>query len=131
MQVHGHLQDAAAQLERGNHEGAQRHLRAAMQSLAPRNLYRHGQVTDDEHRHAREHIALLERHLLDVKDAADVNAPGTTPVGRPSGTAEGPSAFISTAGTPLPARSWIRAGVESAGPKLMSNADDPPLWDAL
>jgi len=81
-----------------------------MQSLTPRNLYRHGQMTDDEHQAAREHIALLERHLLDVKDAEDMNAPAGNPVGRPSGTANGPSAHVSAAGGPLPARSWIKAG---------------------
>jgi hypothetical protein len=92
-------------------------------------------MTDDEHQAAKEHMALLTRHLLDVEDLKDMNAPATNPVGRPSSTAEGPSALISTAGEPLPARSWIRAGQESAGPKLLSNDDDipdgPSLWEGL
>lgn len=136
MQVHGHLRDAARQLERGNTEGAERHLRAAVQSLTPLQLVRHGHMTDDEHQGGKEHMAQLTRHLLQVKDVADteqrneqyrqnraaMNAPGGNPIGPPSGTANGPSAQISTAGQPTPARDWRAAGRQSAGPSLIGGA---------
>lgn len=123
MEIGGHLEDAAGQVEQGNTEGAERHLRAAMQSLTPRNLYRHGHMTDDDHQTARGRLALLDRHLLGVRDLADMNAPASNPIGRPSGTAWGPGQITEPAGHPMPARSWIAAGQQGAGPKLMSNMD--------
>jgi hypothetical protein len=71
MQVGGHLEDAAGDVEEGRYDGAERHLRASMQSLTPLQLVRHGQHTDDEHLAARKHIALLDRHLLGVRDIRD------------------------------------------------------------
>jgi hypothetical protein len=91
-----------------------------MRWLSPRNLYRHGQLADEEHRHAREHIDRLARHLVSVRNLAEMNAPATNPVGRPSGTAEGPGPVTVPAGHPLAARDWRAAGRESAGPKLMT-----------
>jgi hypothetical protein len=142
MQVGGHLEDAAALVEAGNTEGAKRHLRVAAGWLTPRNLYRHGLMTDKEHQATRSHLDLISRHLAGVADIEDMNAPASTPAGRPSGTANGPSEYVSRAGGPLPARSWIKAGGESAGLRLLSNADgariienEPGyldgLWDAL
>ena len=71
-----------------------------------------------------------------------MNAPAGNPAGRPSGTANGPSQCVTAAGGPLPARNWIKAGGQSAGPRLLSNADgariienEPGyldgLWEAL
>ena len=136
MQVHGHLRDAARQLERGNTQGAERHLRAAVQSLTPLNLVRHGHMDDQEHQAGKEHMAQLTRHLLQIKDVADtdqanenyridrraMNAPAGNGIGRPSGTANGPAAPVSTAGQPMPARNWIKEGQQSAGPPLVGGA---------
>jgi hypothetical protein len=134
MQVHGHLRDAARQLERGNHDAAERHMRAAIQSLTPLQLVRHGHLTDDEQGAGKGHMALLTRHLLNIKDISDtadanrnlraaMNAPPTNPIGRPDGTANGPGPVTAPAGKPMPARNWIKAGQQSAGPKLLSNVD--------
>jgi hypothetical protein len=141
MQIGGHLEDAADLVEAGNHEGAKRHLRAAAGWLTPRNLYRHGLMTDAGHQAARSHLDLIGRHLAGIGDLEDMNAPAGNPVGRPSGTANGPSQYV-TAGQPPEPRSWIKAGGQSAGPRLLSNADgariienEPGyldgLWDAL
>jgi hypothetical protein len=144
MQIHGHMRDAARQLDSGNLAGAQRHLRAAIQSLTPTQLYRHGQLTDDDQAVAKAHMADLTRHLLGIKDIEDsqersdrqqaakvMNAPATTPIGRPDGTAAGPDAPISTVGKRLPARSWIKEGQESAGPKLMAGEEPSQVLDLV
>jgi hypothetical protein len=121
MQIGGHLQDAAALVEAGNTEGAQRHLRAAAGWLTTRNLYRHGLMTDKKQAAARGHLDRIGRHLASVKDLEDMNAPAHTGAGPPSGTANGPSQYV-TAGRPPPEpRSWIKAGENSAGERLFSN----------
>ena len=72
MSAHQHLRDAARTLRTGNEEQAQRHLRAAMFSLSPQSLMRHGLHTDDAHIEARQAMHGVHRHLLLVKDIADV-----------------------------------------------------------
>jgi hypothetical protein len=142
MGAHNHLRDAARALDRGSTDAAQRHLRAASGLFTPQNLYRSGHLTDDMHMAGKQHMHSAHRMLLLVKDAEDkgqqeeqvrdakraMNAPQHLGHGRPDGTAEGPSASI---GSPpykrLPARSWVREGVESAGPKLMSRYEDDVL----
>lgn len=76
MITHQHLRDAAAQLDRGNEDGAKRHLRAAMFSLTPQSLMRHGIHTDEGHVHARQamHGTLRHYHLIgDIEDAGAQN----------------------------------------------------------
>jgi hypothetical protein len=138
MGAHNHLRDAASALESGNTEGAQRHLRAAASLFTPQNLTRFGHLHDDTHMAGKQHMHSAHRLILQVKDAEDtkareeqqaqarrvMNAPAHQGLGRPDGTAEGPSAPIGQAPYKrLPARSWIAEGAESAGPKLLSNTD--------
>jgi hypothetical protein len=68
-----HVRDAARTLRAGREEAAQRHLRAAMFTLTPQSLMRNGQHTDDLHTQARDMMHDVHRHLLLVKDIADVN----------------------------------------------------------
>lgn len=73
MVTSGHVRDAAKVLEHGSTEGAKRHLDAAMETLTPRNLIRHG-VTDDEgHAHAKVMMHQINRHRLAVMDIEDAN----------------------------------------------------------
>jgi hypothetical protein len=85
MNVHDHLRDAAKQTEKGNEEAAQRHLRAAMFSLTPQSLMRNGQHTDDAHQAARAAMHGIHRHLLLVKDIADVSARNQAVIRKDSG----------------------------------------------
>lgn len=74
--THDHLTDAAAALDRGNPQGAKRHLQAAMHTLAPGSLYRHGITDDQSHAIARQNVNKINRHLLrvsDVQDAQETN----------------------------------------------------------
>jgi hypothetical protein len=71
MNVHQHLQDAAAQLDRGNTHGANRHLTAAMHQLTPQQLTRHGVMHDAEHVAAKQNMNLISRRQLQIKDIAD------------------------------------------------------------
>jgi hypothetical protein len=135
MGAHNHLRDAARSLDRGHTEGAQRHIRAAIQMFTPLSLMRHGHLEDEAHTQGKQHMDSAHRMLLLVKDAEDhgyreqdqraaraaMNAPNTTPVGRPSGTANGPAAPGPMEPNKLPARDWRAAAAQSAGPKLMSN----------
>jgi hypothetical protein len=116
----GHLRDAAGALEHGNTEGAKRHLRAAMNTLQPASLYRHGILDDEGHTSARQHLAEIHRGFLHVADIEDteqkhldkaVNAPGRTSAGPPDGAAAGPA-------SPAPQGSRQFSNVlEFAGPK--------------
>lgn len=73
MVTSGHLRDAAKVLEHGSVEGAKRHLDAAMETLVPRNLYRHG-ITDDEgHAQAKTLMHQINRHRLAVMDIEDAH----------------------------------------------------------
>jgi hypothetical protein len=74
LTVHEHVRDAARMLRAGNEEASQRHLRAAMFALTPQSLMRNGQHTDDAHLAARQAVHGVHRHLLLVKDIADVAA---------------------------------------------------------
>jgi hypothetical protein len=66
-----HLRDAARVLQHGSTNGAKRHLDAAMETLTPRNLMRHG-ITDDEgHATAKHHMHEINRHRLGVMDIED------------------------------------------------------------
>ena len=72
--AHQHVRDAARVLRSGNEEAAQRHLRAAIFALTPQSLHRQGVHNDDGHTAARTAMHGVHRHLLLVKDIADVAA---------------------------------------------------------
>lgn len=91
LPAHQHLRDAARTLRAGNEEAAQRHLRAAMFSLTPGSLMRNGQHTDDLHITARQGMHGLHRHLLLVKDIADVAARNQAAITRDSYGGDPPS----------------------------------------
>jgi hypothetical protein len=67
----GHLRDAARVLEHGSLDGAKRHLDAAMETLTPRNLLRHGIADDDGHALAKRYMHQIHRHRLNVQDIED------------------------------------------------------------
>jgi hypothetical protein len=85
MNVHDHLRDAARQVEAGDEEGAQRHLRAAFFSLTPQSLHRSGLFTDDAHTGARQAMHAVHRHILLVKNIADADAKNQEAIRRDSG----------------------------------------------
>lgn len=73
-----HLRDAANALDRtpGGAKGAERHLTAAIHTLAPLSLHRHGIMDDANHTRARRSMDAVNRHLLlvqDIKDAEEAN----------------------------------------------------------
>ena len=74
MTVHRHMAEAATQVEAGNEEGALRHLRAAVYSLQPLSLRRHGLHDDDSHIAARRTLEEVIRHHHLVKDIQDADA---------------------------------------------------------
>jgi hypothetical protein len=69
-----HLRKAATLVQSGMHDGAKRHLDAAMELMTPRNLIRHG-ITDDEG-HAQAKMAMHQTnvHRLGVMDIQDTEA---------------------------------------------------------
>jgi hypothetical protein len=69
-----HLRDAARALESGNYPGAKRHLQAAMHTMAPMSLTRHGVLDDDGHSKAKVNMDLINRHHLLVADLEDGEA---------------------------------------------------------
>jgi hypothetical protein len=73
MVTAGHVRDAARVLEHGSLEGAKRHLDAAMETLTPRNLYRHGVTDDGGHAHAKTLMHQIHRHRLAVMDIEDAH----------------------------------------------------------
>ena len=91
MSAHQHLRDAARTLRSGNEEAAQRHLRAAMFSLSPQSLMRHGLHTDDAHIEARQSMHGVHRHLLLVKDIQDAGAKNRAAIERRAGEDEAAS----------------------------------------
>ena len=95
----GHLRDAARELDRGNTEGAQRHLRAGIGDLQPVNLYRHGITDDLGHTGARQHLTSIHRQLLNVKDVEDATARHRAPLPG-GGPSFAPSAIEGEAVTP-------------------------------
>lgn len=84
LSVHQHVRDAARMLRAGQEEAAQRHLRAAMFALTPQSLMRNGIHTDDPHVAARDAMHRVHRHLLLVKDIADVAAKNRAAINRDS-----------------------------------------------
>ena len=84
LAVHDHVRDAARTLESGNEEASQRHLRAAMYSLTPQSLMRNGVHDDLGHISARQAVHGVHRHLLLVKDIADVAAKNQAAIRRDS-----------------------------------------------
>jgi hypothetical protein len=76
MTTHAHVRLAARQVEKGNEDGAIRHLQAAMRSLSPNSLQKHGIHVDDAHIAARQSMqsAVLHYHMVkDIQDAAAKN----------------------------------------------------------
>ncbi len=73
----GHLRDAALMLSSGHTDSAKRHLDAAMETLIPRSLYRHGVHHDGEHAAAKRHMLEINRHRLGVMDIEDVRTRNT------------------------------------------------------
>lgn len=113
----GHLRDAARELDRGNTEGAQRHLRAGINDLQPVNLYRHGITDDQGHTGARQHLTSIHRHLLNVRDVEETMHPpprAPMPGGGPSFS---PSAIEGEAAT----------GGYKAGNQAMNAPGKPPI----
>jgi hypothetical protein len=69
-----HLRKAATLVQSGMHDGAKRHLDAAMELMTPRNLIRHG-ITDDEgHATAKMAMHQINVHRLGVMDVQDTEA---------------------------------------------------------
>ena len=66
-----HVRDAARLTETGRHDGAKRHLDAAMNVLTPQSLVRHGIKDDEGHATAKHHLHQVHRHLLTVQDIED------------------------------------------------------------
>lgn len=71
LPVHKHVRDAAAALDRSQHDGAIRHLNAACASLAPLQIRRMGISDDEGHKDAKLFMDQAHRHLLLVKDHQD------------------------------------------------------------
>jgi hypothetical protein len=69
-----HLRDAARALESGNHAGSKRHLMAAMHTMTPLSLMRHGILDDDGHAKAKVNMDLINRHHMLVSDLEDGEA---------------------------------------------------------
>jgi hypothetical protein len=74
MAAHSHVSDAAAAMDGGRPDGAQRHLNAAISSFTPLAMARHG-INDDTSRVAGKALmAEAHRHLPLVRDHADAAA---------------------------------------------------------
>jgi hypothetical protein len=73
MAYHRHCRDAAQAMERGNPDGAIRHLEAGMNVLTPMSLYRHGVTDDDGHALAKLHMDAMNRHTLLIRDFKDAD----------------------------------------------------------
>jgi hypothetical protein len=111
MHTHQHVRDAARALDAGLATAAGRHLEAAMHTLTPLSLMRHGIRDDDGHAMAKQDMNRVYRHSLLVKDYTDLHGetqerigaiydrksalqpPATTPTGGGGGVAQGPGAY--------------------------------------
>jgi hypothetical protein len=71
LPVHMHVRDAASALDDGRHDGAQRHLNAAISSLSPLQIRRAGLAHDEDHQDAKTFMDQAHRHLLLVRDHED------------------------------------------------------------
>jgi hypothetical protein len=77
--AHMHIRDAAAALDDGRHDGAQRHRHAAIASLSPLQIRRAGLAHDDDHADAKLFMSQAHRHLLLVKDHQDAQPRAAQP----------------------------------------------------
>jgi hypothetical protein len=91
MMSHKHLRDAARVIERGQTEGAKRHLDAAVHEMQPNTLYRHGLLTDEHHALAKQNMGEIHRHRLLVRDIEDVKARNQENIARMRSEAAGTS----------------------------------------
>lgn len=73
MHTGNHMRDAARAVEHGNLQGAKRHLEAAMATLTPQSLYRHGVTDDAGHNAAKMHMSGINRHHLLIHDLDDAH----------------------------------------------------------
>jgi hypothetical protein len=73
MGTHKHLRDAAKALDDGLNHAAGRHLDAAMHTLTPQTLLRHGIHDDQGHVLAKQDMTEVWRHALLVKDLTDMH----------------------------------------------------------
>lgn len=141
MVAHQHLQDAAAALDGGRTDGAQRHINAAIASFQPQTLHRHGIQDDEGHQAGKTFMHAAHRHLLLVKDIADMGQQNAAvlaaareakagnamtnaqpiPIGRSDGAAQGPAS--PPVGRQVIATSWegVCNAIELAGPKGYSH----------
>jgi hypothetical protein len=74
MMTAQHVTDAADALERGNVDSATRHLAAAMHTLTPMSLHRHGLVEDTEFTAAKANMDAVNRGMLLLRDIQDQHA---------------------------------------------------------
>ena len=68
MIAHQHIADAADALDRGLHDGAVRHLNAAVSGFAPLHLGRQGVWDGDGRAQAKRFMDEAHRHVLLVRD---------------------------------------------------------------
>jgi hypothetical protein len=66
-----HLRDAAKAAAGGHHDSAGRHMAAAMHTLSPLSLARHGVRDDAGHAHAKRMVDTINRHALLLKDVEE------------------------------------------------------------
>jgi hypothetical protein len=133
MGTHAHVRDAARALDKGLATAAGRHLDAAMHTLAPQSLLRHGIHDDAGHMAAKRDMTEVWRHSLLVKDLNDVHEetqsrlaeirarkaePHTVPPLQPS------SAMHEKV---LPARSLADAEKQSVGGSLIGMSSEVEL----
>jgi len=141
-----HLRDAARALESGNHAGAKRHLQAAMHTMTPMSLMRHGVLDDDGHSKAKANMDLINRHHLLVGDIEDgerhnesvratpatFTQPGNLPMGRsmnpldlpgPAGNGPGAPKTAKAAMVPAPPQNTGIDRAMAGGPKAPSRPE--------
>lgn len=66
-----HITDAISALGSGSIKSAQRHLAAAMHTLTPMSLHRHGLVEDEQYTSAKRFMDEINRGLLLLRDLED------------------------------------------------------------
>jgi len=66
-----HLRDAAKAVAGGHHDSAGRHMAAAMHTLSPLSLARHGVRDDAAHANAKRTVDTINRHALLLKDVEE------------------------------------------------------------
>lgn len=140
-----HLRDAARALSSGNHAGAKRHLMAAMHTMTPTSLMRHGVLDDDGHSKGKVAMDLINRHHLLVSDLEDAEAhnanratpatftqPSNLPMGRsmnpldmpgPAGNGPGAPKSVQAAMVPAPKQNTGTDRAMAGGPKAPSRPE--------